>query len=185
MPLILISLAVCLDSFAVAVTIGFVAERVRIWKALRAAAILALIQGIMPAIGWLIGSHTKSLVSNFDHWIAFLLLSIIGIRMIAEGMKKKKDRQAFDPFKPLVLIGLAVASSIDALIAGVSFALIDVNILTASAIIFGLTFIVVLLGVFFGKKVGELFGKRMEIIGGIIMIAMGVAILVVNWVYTG
>ncbi len=178
---LLVAIAVCLDSFAVAVTIGIAAEKVKMRQAMKAAAILAAIQGLMPLIGWLIGTQTKNLISSFDHWIGFGLLAIVGGRMVYEGFKKKKDRDEFNPFAPMVLITLAIASSIDALVVGVSFALINANIFITVAIISILTFVMVTLGILIGKRKGKLLGDRMEILGGVILILIGISFLVINY----
>ena len=178
---IIIAIAVCLDSFAVAVTVGIAAEKIKLRQALKAAVVLATIQGIMPVIGWLIGTQTKSLISSFDHWIGFGLLLIVGARMVWEGLKPKKAKDAFNPFALLVLITLAIASSIDALIVGVSFAYISANILTTSVVIFTFTFVMVMTGIYLGKRKGELLGDRMEILGGVVLILIGISFLVINW----
>lgn len=179
--LLLIALAVCLDSFAVSVTVGSAAKKVRLGDAFKAASILAVIQGMMPMIGWLIGTRAKSLISDYDHWIGFVLLFLVGSRMIYEGFKKKKDRGEFDPFSLRVLLILAVASSIDALVVGVSFAFISTNIFIAASIIAFVTFLMVTAGVYFGKRLGEMFGKRAEIYGGIILIMIGLSFPLINW----
>ena len=98
--------------------------------------------------------------------------------MIIESLKKDEVRKDFNPFKPMVLIGIAIATSIDALIIGVSFAFINVNILFSAGVIGFLTYVVAMLGMLFGKKTGKWFGKKIEIIGGIILIGIGVKILV-------
>jgi len=177
---IIVAIAVCLDSFAVAITIGIAAERVRLRQAMRAAAILAAIQGMMPLLGWFLGTRSKNMISSFDHWIGFGLLVLVGGRMVYEGLSKKKSKKEFNPFAITVLITLAIASSIDALVVGVSFALINANIFITAAIISSLTFVMVTVGIMIGKRKGELLGDRMEVFGGIILILIGISFLIIN-----
>jgi manganese efflux pump family protein len=177
LTLFLIAIGLNFDSFAVSITTGLVVNHIRFWQATKIAVVLAFFQALMPLLGWLIGSEVKGLISDYDHWVAFGLLSIIGIKMIYEGLKKEEERKDFNPFKPLVLIGMAVATSIDALIVGVSFAFITVNIFISIGVIGFLTYVVAMLGMLFGKKAGKWFGKKMEIAGGLILIGMGVKIL--------
>ena len=175
--LLLIATGLSFDTFAVSITIGLTVNQIRFREATKLAVVLALFQALMPAIGWLIGTQISELLSLYDYWIAFGLLSIIGLKMIIESLKKEEKRKEFDPFKPFVLIGLAVATSIDALIAGVSFAFIDINILLAVAAIGFTTYLAAMLGMLFGKKAGKHLGEKMEMAGGLILIAIGVKLL--------
>lgn len=175
--LIIIAIGLTFDTFAVSISTGLVANHIRFWQATKVAVTLAFFQALMPFIGWFIGTQVKHLISNYDHWIAFGLLAIIGIKMIIESLKKEEDKKDFNPFKPSVLIGMAIATSIDALIVGVSFAFIKVNIYYSVGIIGFVTYVVAMLGMLFGKSAGKWFGKKMEIIGGLILIGIGVKIL--------
>ncbi|MFZ5942196.1 MAG: manganese efflux pump MntP family protein [Bacteroidota bacterium] len=176
LTLILIAIGLNFDSFAVSVTTGFMVQKIRFWQATRIALVLAVFQGGMPLIGWFLGSQVKDYIAEFDHWIAFGLLAFIGIRMIIESLAKEEDRE-FKPLTNAVILGMALATSIDALIAGVSFAFIDLNILLTALLIGFLTYVAAMLGMLFGKKAGKWFGKKMEIVGGIILIGLGVKIL--------
>ncbi len=176
--LFLIAIGLNFDSFAVSITTGLLANNIRFWQATKVAATLALFQALMPVLGWFIGSQLKNFIMNYDHWLAFGLLSIVGIRMIVESLKKPEMRESFDPFKPTMLIGMAIATSIDALVVGVTFAFINVNILLSVGVIGLTTYLVAMLGMLFGKKAGQWFGKKMEIVGGIILILIGVKILI-------
>lgn len=131
----------------------------------------------MPVLGWLCGLSIKSLIESFDHWIAFGLLLIIGTKMIFESFKAKENK-TLDPLNLKFIIVMAIATSIDALVVGISFAIIDVNIILAVFIIGSVTFIASMLGVLFGKNSGSRLGKRMEVLGGIILICIGIKILV-------
>jgi manganese efflux pump family protein len=177
--LIIVAIAVCSDSFAVAVTMGFTAGKVKRAQALGTAFIFATFQGTMPLIGWLIGSQSKELLAGFN-WFGFILLTLVGSRMIYLGMKKEKVKTNFDPFRPLVLFTLAFASSIDALVVGLSFAFLELNILVTSTIIGSLTFVLAFTGVLFGRNIGSFFGKKVEIFGGALLIFIGIGFLLFN-----
>jgi putative Mn2+ efflux pump MntP len=175
--ILLIAIGLNFDSLAVSISAGLVVNHIRFKQAIKIAFVFAFFQGLMPFIGWVIGSQIKSLINDCDHWIAFILLFLIGAKMVYESLKKDEDKKQFNPLKLLVMVSMAIATSIDALIVGVSFAFVDVNILLSVFVIGALTFIVAMTGLFIGKKVGYLFGKRMEIIGGIILIGIGAKIL--------
>ena len=112
----LIGIGLSFDSFAVSVSCGLMRREIRFKQACIIAFSLAFFQGTFPVVGWLIGTSVKSLIAAFDHWIAFGLLLFIGIKMIFEGIKPDGKLQNFDPFRKRVLIGLSVATSIDALV---------------------------------------------------------------------
>ncbi len=138
---------------------------------------MALFQALMPLLGWLAGKGITIYVKNFDHWIAFLLLSGLGIKMIYESFSKAEINK-INPLDLKVRIGMAIATSIDALIIGFSFAFLEYKIIASTLIIGFVTFLVSMLGLLFGKKIGTRLGKRMEIVGGLILIGIGVKILV-------
>jgi putative Mn2+ efflux pump MntP len=175
--ILLIAIGLSFDSFAVSITTGLIAKDIKFWQATRIAIIMAAFQGLMPLAGWLIGLTVENLVINFDHWIAFGLLFLIGAKMIIESLKPEEKRKEINPYNLLFIVGMAISTSIDALIIGVSFAFIQVNIFLSVLIIGFVTYVVAMLGMLFGKKFGKLFGKRMEIVGGIMLILIGVKIL--------
>ncbi|MEI6764954.1 MAG: manganese efflux pump MntP family protein [Bacteroidota bacterium] len=177
LSIILIAIGLSADTFAVSVSTGLVVNNIRFWQGVRFALVMAILQTLMPFAGWFAGSQVASYISNYDHWIAFGLLSVLGIKMILESFKKDKEESSFNPLKLTVMLGIAIATSIDALVVGVSFAMIQMNIYLSILIIGFVTFLVSMIGMLFGKKVGSRFGKRMEIIGGIILIGIGVKIL--------
>ncbi len=175
--LLLIAIGLSFDTFAVSIIIGLSVFQIKFWQASKIALTLTVFQCLMPILGWVLGSQINDIFSHADHWIAFGLLSIIGIKMIIEGFKKEGGKKEFDPFKPLVLIGIAIATSIDALIVGVSFAFINVNILLSAGIIGFTTYISAMLGMLFGKTAGKSLGKNIEMAGGIILLIIGIKIL--------
>lgn len=175
--IILIAVGLSFDSFAVSVCTGLLVNRIKFWQATKIAITLALFQAAMPLLGWLVGVQLEGYVKDFDHWIAFGLLSIIGARMIYESLKPEEERKEFNPFKASVLVGMALSTSIDALVVGITLAFIEINIYLAVAIIGFVTYVAAMLGMLFGKKAGNLFGKKMEIVGGLILVGLGIKIL--------
>jgi putative Mn2+ efflux pump MntP len=176
--IVLVGLGLTGDTLAVSVSTGLSLNQIRFKEALRIAFVLGIFQALMPVLGWFLGIQIKDYIVDFDHWIAFILLAAIGGKMILETFKHESEKKTFNPLKTSVLIGIAIATSIDALIVGVSFAFINVNIILSAAIIWFLTFFVSMTGVFIGKKTGNLFGKKVEIIGGVILIGIGVKIVI-------
>jgi putative Mn2+ efflux pump MntP len=135
----------------------------------------------MPVFGWLAGRAIVDQVATYDHWVAFALLAAIGSRMIWGSLHSKHDHSdATDITKAFPLLALSVATSIDALAVGLTFAFLEVNLALASSTIGVVAFIVTIIGFLVGKKVGELFGKRAEAIGGIVLIGIGLRILLTH-----
>lgn len=174
-----------MDSFAVSVSSGLVLPSIRFNKAVLIAFSLAAFQGIMPIIGWSLGLSLMFYVKPIDHWVAFILLVLLGLKMISESLKGEEKKSAYNPLDPGVLVTMSVATSIDALIVGMSLAFvttIDSNpwlTLTFSVLIVaGVTFFMSMLGILCGKKVGVKFGQKMELIGGAIIILIGIRILI-------
>ena len=143
--------------------------------ACKIAFLLSVFQGSMPLIGWILGIQVKDYILQIDHWLAFILLSAIGVKMIYESFKE--DKKDFNPTRFIVAAGLAFATSIDALVVGVSFAFIEINIITSSLIIGSMTFLVSMTGIFIGKKANGLTGNKIEFLGGIILMGIGIKIL--------
>ena len=132
-------------------------------------------QAFMPLLGYLLGTSFQSIVDSIDHWIAFILLSIIGINMLRESREEVKKLDA--SFAAKVMFPLAIADSIDAMAAGVTFAFMDVKIIPAILLIGITTFIISAFGVKVGSKFGEKYKSKAEVMGGIILIVMGVTIV--------
>ncbi len=175
---ILIAMGLSMDAFAVAVTSGFTVTRLKVGHAMRIALFFGVFQAVMPIVGWLAGSGLKEVVKGVDHWIAFALLSAIGAKMIYESRKLNKAGDKADCLKLVVLLTLAVATSIDALAVGLSLSFLKVEILAPSAIIGAVTFLMSFAGVYIGKKFGHFFESKLEVAGGLILIGIGLKILI-------
>ena len=173
----LIGIGLSFDSFAVSVSCGLMKQEIRFKQAVLVAGSLAFFQALFPVIGWFLGTKFNSLIASVDHWIAFGLLAIIGIKMIIEGMKPEGILKSFNPFDLKVLVGLSVATSIDALVVGLSFGFLDVPILFPVIVIGGVTFIASMLGLLFGKNVPAKRSHQSLILGGVILTAMGFKII--------
>lgn len=144
--------------------------------ALRVAAFFGAFQAVMPVIGWFLGEAMKTTLAGIDHWIAFGLLGIIGINMIRESLRGE-DSERKNLLDTNTLFFLAVATSIDALVVGITISLIKIPFILSISIIGLVTFIVCFLGFLFGEKLGTSFGKKIEILGGLALIGIGVKIL--------
>ncbi len=173
----LIGIGLSFDSFAVSVSFGLARKEIRFLQACVVALFFAFFQALFPVFGWLIGSSLKNLISQFDHWIAFILLMIIGIKMIVEGNKKKSAFHQLNLFKPLVLMSLSVATSIDALVVGLSFGFLDMPILFGVLVIGAVTFIACMLGMLFGKNIPAKRSRQSLVLGGLILSGIGIKIL--------
>jgi manganese efflux pump family protein len=174
---LLVGIGLCFDTFAVSVSFGVLKKQIRFRQACFVAAVMAFVQTLFPLAGWLIGLSVKSLITSVDHWLAFGLLALIGGRMIFEGVRKEEERKEFDPTKILVLLGVAVATSIDSLVVGLSFGFINSTILAPAFIIGSVTFLAAMLGMLFGKNIPGKTSHRSLILGGIILILIGGKIL--------
>ncbi|OGH41923.1 MAG: hypothetical protein A3H79_03875 [Candidatus Levybacteria bacterium RIFCSPLOWO2_02_FULL_36_8b] len=175
--IVLIGLGLSMDAFAVSVGNGINIKAEKFKNALKAGVFFGIFQAFMPLIGWSVGINLKSFISSFDHWVAFGLLVLIGLKMIHESSKLNRDKSKNNLSSIKVLFMLAIVTSLDALIVGVSFAFINIPILTAAIIIGIITFTISFIGVFAGNRFGALFGKKAEIIGGLILILIGTKIL--------
>ncbi len=172
----MISVGLAMDAFAVAVCKGLAMKHGSTKKGIIIATYFGVFQALMPLIGYLLGIKFEKAISTLDHWIAFGLLTAIGINMIKESLKNDENDINDDVgFKTMVI--LAVATSIDALAVGVSFAFLKIHILTPLLLIGTITFAMSFLGVKMGNKFGDKLKNKSEIIGGIILILMGVKIL--------
>jgi manganese efflux pump family protein len=173
-----IALAMSTDAFAAALSKGAALHKPKLSEALRTGLIFGIIETITPLIGWGIGSIATQYVAAWDHWIAFTLLTALGLHMIHEGLQAP-DLTQVKPSKHsfIILAVTAFATSIDAMAVGVSLAFIDAKILITAAAIGFATFTMVTLGVILGRALGSLVGKRAEILGGLILIIIGTYIL--------
>jgi putative Mn2+ efflux pump MntP len=166
-----------MDAFAVSIASGIAIKHLKIRHALTIAAWFGAFQAIMPVLGWLGGVKLREAVAGVDHWIVFGMLGFIGAKMIYEAFKIEEVEKKSDPLDVYVLFVLSVATSIDALAVGVSFAFQGVNIVMPVVIIGAITFVISFAGVWIGDKGKHVFEKKMEIVAGLILIGIGVKVL--------
>lgn len=171
----LVAVGLSMDAFAIAICKGLSVEKVKMKHMLVTGLWFGGSQAIMPLLGYLLGTSFQAMIENVDHWIAFILLNIIGINMIRESREEVKQLDA--SFTAKIMFPLAIADSIDALAAGVTFAFMSVSIVPAVLLIGVTTFVLSALGVRIGSQFGEKYKSRAELLGGVILIVMGVIIL--------
>lgn len=174
--LIILSIGLAMDAFAVSICKGLAMSKMNWKKAGIIGVYFGIFQALMPLIGYLLGISFQEQITNIDHWIAFILLAIIGINMIKEAISKDDDKQN-DSIKFKDMLILAIATSIDALAIGITFAFLKVNIWLAISLIGIITFIISIAGVKIGNIFGDKYEKKAELAGGIILILLGVKIL--------
>ena len=177
--IILLGVGLSMDAFAVSICRGIKMRPFNKKQAAITALAFGLAQGLMPLIGWLVGKQFESYITAFDHWIAFGLLAFIGVKMIIESLKQEKEQNECNDFKIKELIIMAVATSIDALAVGITFAFLPVktSIYTAVLIIAAITFAFCYVGGYVGFKFGDKLKNKAELIGGIVLILIGLKIL--------
>lgn len=186
--LLLIAVGLCFDSFAVSLSCGMACCTCARGRLVRFAAILGLCQGGAPLIGWAVATNFRTVIEAYDHWIAFVLLFLIGGKMIWEYFHDDEKRVNGNPFALGRNVMLGIATSIDALVAGIAMALLPLaiipsdsqlfNMLAAVFIIALVTFVASLTGIFLGRKSRGRVGEGAELVGGIILIVIGVKVLV-------
>ncbi len=175
--IILIALGLAMDAFAVSIANGMnTPSSQRRKAALLTAIFFGVFQMLMPVIGWLIGLSLQDIIMAVDHWIAFGLLVFIGVKMIYDGTKKETEQKTSN-FKLYTLLALAVATSIDALMVGLSFAFLQTEILMPILVIGIVTFGLSFVGVYFGCNLGKVLGNKIKIVGGIVLILIGLRFL--------
>jgi len=171
----LIAVGLAIDAFFIAITKGIVIK-----STVKHGLIIALFfggfQAIMTILGWILGIPLETFVSTFASWIAFILISAVGIKMIYESFSEEEDDN--DNFNLYEILLLAIATSIDAFVVGISFALLKTPILEPVIIIGFIAFILSFIGVYIGKNLGHLFGKEIEIAGGVLLIGIGLYLLI-------
>lgn len=174
--IIFLGLGLSFDTFAVSVSTGLLKNSIRFWQGVRVAVVLAFFQALMPLLGWFGGTQVASYISEIDHLIAFGLLSVVGIKMIIEAFKAEEDKKNNSlSFRVLVLMG--IATSMDALVVGVSLAFFEIRILQSIVIIGFITFLAAMIGMLIGKSSNKKSGKKIEIVGGVLLIGIGLKIL--------
>lgn len=176
LEIFLIGVGLAMDAFAISICKGLSMKKMNWKSAIIIALYFGIFQAFMPIIGYFLGSTFESFVTNIDHWIAFVLLSLIGGNMIKEAFdsedEKKNDKVDFK-----TMIVLAIATSIDALAIGITFAFFEVNLLLSISIIGIITFIISIIGVKIGNKFGDKYQNKAEFIGGLILVLLGIKIL--------
>ena len=176
LEIIVIALGLAMDAFAVSICKGLAMKKMN-WKhALIIAMYFGIFQGVMPIIGYVLGSTFNNFVESIDHWIAFILLAIIGGNMIKESTDDELEKRN-DNIDIKTMLVLAIATSIDALAVGITFAFFKANILVSAFIIGVITFVLSIIGVFLGYKFGDKFQNKAELTGGVILILIGLKIL--------
>jgi manganese efflux pump family protein len=176
----LISVGLAMDALAVSLCVGTAGQIASLRGKIRLAAHFGIFQSGMTALGWLAGETVVEYVKGFDHWIAFALLGYVGINLVCSGLNK--DRKAFeqDPSTGKVLVILSFATSIDAFAIGLSIAVLNVPVLLSVVMIGLVALILSILGLFAGIRLGEAFGKRMEIVGGLILLGIGIRVILTH-----
>lgn len=166
-----------MDCFAVSISGGLTIKNLSFTKALKPSFFFATFQILMPVAGWLVGGLFSRWFSQVDHFIAFFILTFIGCRMIYEALRKEENKKAIRMDSIKVLLGLSVATSIDALIVGFGLRFLEFPVATFLISVWSVTFFMAMTGLFIAKKVGPLFGKRAEVMGGILLFLIGLKIL--------
>ena len=167
-----------MDAFAVCLcagTTGFINGPRPVF---RLAFHFGLFQALMPALGWAVGIAVAQYIATLDHWVAFALLAFVGLRMIRSGLDPDGQGECVDPSRGGTLVVLSVATSIDAFAVGLSFAVLQVSIVSPVLTIGVVAASLSLLGLFLGNRLGQAFGKRMEVVGGLILIAIGIRVVI-------
>ena len=176
--LFFLAVGLSMDAFAVSVTNGICVTNIKKRQACIVAGFFGFFQGLMPLLGYLAGKMFADYVSDFANWIAFVLLAIIGFKMIYEAMSHKEEEEACKLLSIKELFVQSIATSIDALAVGVGFSFLKVNIWSSVAFIAGITFVISFIGVIIGKGAGKLLKEKAEIAGGIVLIVIGFKILI-------
>lgn len=175
--ILLIAIGLAMDCFAVSISGGLTIKDLRFTKALKPSFFFATFQILMPIAGWFIGGLFSRWFSQVDHFIAFFILTFIGCKMIYEALKKEESKKTIRMDNLKVLLGLSVATSIDALIVGFGLGFIGFPVVTFLISVWSVTFSMSMTGLFIAKRVGPLFGKRAEVMGGVLLCLIGLKIL--------
>ena len=174
---LLIAIALAMDAFSVSLTKGFTLKKITKTQVLWFAIFFGGFQAFMPILGWLGGIQLEWVITTFAPWIAFILLLLIGLNMIRESFSNEEGEENSDNFSFKELTLLAIATSIDAFAVGITYAVLKTDILIPVIMIGVTAFIFTIIGLYLGKKIGNYFGDKFEILGGAILILLGVKIL--------
>ncbi len=176
--ILFVAVGLSMDAFAVSIVTGSVYRELHVKHAFRMALFFGGFQAFMPVIGFLAGLGLKDYISHVDHWVAFGLLLFVGGKMVYEAFQIESAQKNRDPSNLLILLALAVATSIDALAVGITLSLLTSAICLAVTLIGAITFALSFAGVYIGKRFGHFFESRIEIVGGLILIGIGFKILI-------
>lgn len=179
--ILVIAIGLSFDSFAVSLSYGVIRKSILFRHAARVAIVLAVFQGGLTVAGYFLGSIISSALKAADHWIALGLLAFLGIKMIVDGIKRTNSEESKDFGSSIVLLTIALGTSIDAFAVGVSFALLDVKIWQSGILISIVTFLASMIAIRIGKSAGERLGNKVEILGGLLLIAIGVKIFLEHY----
>jgi putative Mn2+ efflux pump MntP len=175
--IVAVALGLSFDTFAVSLSFGVIRNKILFLQAIRIAIVLAFFQAGLMVTGYFLGALVSDIIKAADHWVALILLSILGIRMIIEGNRENKQYTEKQDFRrPFELLTAAVGTSIDAFAVGISFALLEIRIWYSAVIVGGVTFIASMTAIRIGKSAGKRLGNKVETIGGIILIIIGIKI---------
>lgn len=172
-----VAIGLSFDTFAVSLSCGLVQTRIRFGQAIKVALIMALFQGGLPVAGYFLGHGFRGIVVPVDHWLAFGILFFLGSRMIYYGLKNGHENDVRDITRMSILILMAIGTSIDAFVIGISLGLLDADIWMSAVIIGMVTFLASMIAIRLGKSAGRRLGPAVEIAGGIILIIIGLKIL--------
>lgn len=179
--IIFIAFSLSADCFAVALSGSAAMGNLSRFQVVRTSFAFGLAQFLMPVIGWLAGRTVVSIISAYDHWLAFTLLALVGGRMIWESLKGENEgAEGADITRGFVLLTLTVATSIDSLAVGLSFAFLEIGIIQAGLIIGLVAFSVTAAGFWLGRKAGVLLGNKAKLVGGVVLIGIGLRILITH-----
>lgn len=177
LSMILISIGLSLDTFAVSVSCGLKEKNIQFFEATRIALFFAFFQATMPLVGWLLGSTVSHYIHSVDHWLAFSLLAIIGTKMTWDAWNHDQQQPCINIYDLKVILSLSLATTLDAFVIGFTFAFLDTRLTLTMLIIGFTTYVFAMLGMLFGKKLGHRVGSKIEMLGGIILIGIALKIL--------
>ena len=178
LEIVIIAIGLSMDAFAVSITLGLSIEKIKIKEIIIPGIYFGMFQALMPLIGYLAGINFSNKIQYLDHWVAFVLLVFIGGKMIKDSFAEDHEQTNENPFKFFKMLLLAIATSIDALVIGVTFAFFEINIFEAITIIGLTTFFISISGAIIGKFFGVKFKSKAEFIGGFILVLLGVKIII-------
>jgi putative Mn2+ efflux pump MntP len=175
--LVLLSIGLAMDAFSVAIVAGFGLGKIKLLDSLKVSITFGLAHVFMPILGWSLGFTIVSVIQRWDHWVTFILLAIVGVRMIREGLEDSVEVNSIDLLGFIGLLLFTIAVSVDALAVGLSFSLQNMGIWIPSLYMGSGTLLFTFIGLNIGKKTGQRFGKKAQIIGGIVLILIGLRII--------